>query len=36
MNIYKLIGKTELPKAHFELTEVEMEKIVKRINQLEN
>lgn len=32
----QIIGKTELPKADFELTEVETEKPVERINELEN
>jgi hypothetical protein len=30
------IGKTELPKAEYELTEVETEKPIERINELEN
>lgn len=32
----QIIGKTELPKADFELTEIETEKPVERINELEN
>jgi hypothetical protein len=32
----QIIGKTELPKADYELTEVENEKPIERINELEN
>ncbi|WP_228482294.1 hypothetical protein [Mesonia oceanica] len=32
----QIIGKTELPKSHYELTEVETEKPIERINELEN
>lgn len=32
----KIIDKTDLPKAEYELTEVEIEKPIERINELEN
>ncbi len=32
----KIIGKSELPKSEYELTEVETEKPIERINELEN